>query len=648
MSEADIVVVTDENGSEVLSVSSGYTDLFPPVGREEIGEPFEWIRFVEDEKKGRVENVVKEIRENGLQEQKTVRYPLKDADGITWMETDFCPVFEEEPTNGQAGNRIICLHQILSEEQVQKGGGGVTKAALLNIVENLDEVIFLVDRENEEYLFFNEERYEEIYGGDAEKLSEDMDDYLNYVHPDDREDVENEVAKLISGQRISFEYRVNPDEDYERWVWSQGIPIKNEDGNVIRTTGFVKDITKKKKVEQNLRKSENRLRTITENIDEVIYIANEDWSEMFVNRDRYEEVFGGDYEDLMEDPFDFLNYVHPDDRERVETVLQELQEGIETSVEYRVNPGEDYSRWVWGHGVPVFDDAGNITQYTGFVKDITRRKEMQQQLAESEERFRQLAENIEEVFYLRSVDPPEVIYVSPAYEKIWGDDPEEVYRDPRAWKKRIHPEDRAKVDEEIGSLTEANEYSVEYRIIRDDGEVRWIRNRGFPVQQEGYGQRLAGIAEDVTEFKEVQEELRESEEKFRQLAEHVDLVFWMSSADVQDLIYISPPFEEIWGLPREEVLENPELWIQSVHPEDREVVDFISGETYVEKQPEELAQEYRIVRPDDEIRWIRDRAFPVRNENGEVYRFAGVAEDITELKEKEEQLKEAQDKLDNS
>lgn len=150
----------------------------------------------------------------------------------------------------------------------------------------------------------------------------------------------------------------------------------------------------------------------------------------------------------------------------------------------------------------------------------------------------------------------------------------------------------------------------------------------FGEQLENGKRYFTGIIRDVSERRPV-DALRESEERFRQLADHIHEVFWLSEADTHELIYISPGYAKVWGCPLESLYSAPRSWLDAVHPKDAERI----REAVILKQPRgDYNEEYRIVQPDGSIRWIRDRAFPIKNNDGEVYRIAGVAADITARK----------------
>ena len=148
--------------------------------------------------------------------------------------------------------------------------------------------------------------------------------------------------------------------------------------------------------------------------------------------------------------------------------------------------------------------------------DLTRANE---QIRDNEERFRLIAENIQEVFWLATPDISRIIYLNPAFEKVWGIPVERVYENPALWMNLVHPEDRAALFAAFETHRDG-QYDVEYRIVRPDGEIRNIRDRGFPVCDASRGVAFrTGIAEDVTTRKLIEEALQQSEKKYRTLFE---------------------------------------------------------------------------------------------------------------------------------
>ncbi|MGH6689777.1 MAG: PAS domain-containing sensor histidine kinase [Gemmatimonadales bacterium] len=138
-------------------------------------------------------------------------------------------------------------------------------------------------------------------------------------------------------------------------------------------------------------------------------------------------------------------------------------------------------------------------------QDIADRVRAEQDGAVAEERFRQLAENIEQVFWLTTPERSELLYVSPAYERIFGRSLEFAYRDPQAFLEAVHPDDRPRVRTSLPGLAQGG-WAERYRVVRPDGSVRWVRSRAFPIRnRSGDVYRIAGLTEDITDQKEIED-----------------------------------------------------------------------------------------------------------------------------------------------
>ena len=185
--------------------------------------------------------------------------------------------------------------------------------------------------------------------------------------------------------------------------------------------------------------------------------------------------------------------------------------------------------------------------------EVEQHKATSMHLAEAIDRFEQVINNITEVFWLTDVAKNQMAYISPGYERVWGRKCEELYREPRSWAAAIHPADRDEVFRRAQSDQATGNYDVEYRILRPDGGVRWIRDRAFPVRnKQGEVYRVAGLAEDITERKRTREVLKTQAAILENMAEGVVVI-----DETGVIVQMNPAGERIWGYARGDVFGQP-------------------------------------------------------------------------------------------
>jgi PAS domain S-box-containing protein len=394
------------------------------------------------------------------------------------------------------------------------------------------------------------------------------------------------------------------------------------------------EIARRERVEEDLRRQKEILQTIFDHIPVMINFGDEKYNIELVNRE-WERTLGWTVEELRRENIDIVveNYPDPEYREQVKKFVRNSH-GEWADFKTKVRDGRVIdTTWCMLH----LSDGTNM----GFGQDISLRKRAEEALRDSEERFRQLAENIQDLFWIKTPDFKRVLYLSPTYQSMTGRSPDRRYQDENyhPFLEMIVPEDRDKMRYLMQSAP-AQEFDVEFRIQRPDGSVRWIRDRGFPIRDEsGRIYRIAGIANDITDRKLADDALRDSEERFRQLTENIREVFWLRSPDFKQLLYVSPIYQRVCGK-TPEAIYSAGVDMEIVHPEDRQRVI----EVMRNAAGREFEIEYRIVL-NDGVRWLRDRGFPIRNQDGQVYRIGGVAEDITDRKEAEDRLRASSEQL---
>lgn len=257
----------------------------------------------------------------------------------------------------------------------------------------------------------------------------------------------------------------------------------------------------------------------------------------------------------------------------------------------------------------------------------------------SRSRTRELVERLPVVVF---VDTDELrgttVYISPNVEKVLGHHQSRILEDNELWFRSIHAEDR---DEFWRSWEEAwkrgTPFRAEYRLLRPDGEELWVRESSVLVLSEA-GRRLAwqGVVEDLTPEKRSQEEARESESRYRALVERVPaVVYEMDPDDERRTLYVSPHVEQVLGYSRDEWLDQPDIWIELLHADDREVVLAHHDRHSETGEPWDL--EYRLIASDGRVVWVHDRAILIRRERGGAA-WHGVMIDITAEHDAKEML----------
>ncbi len=265
-----------------------------------------------------------------------------------------------------------------------------------------------------------------------------------------------------------------------------------------------REMSDRRRAENQLGQQKEILQKIFDHIPVMINFVDESGRIKLVNRE-WERVLGWTLDEILSRNLDIFALCYPDPAER-ESVLKFVSSshGVWSDFKTRAKDGRVIeTSWADVH----LSDGTSI----GIGQDITERKRGEEALRESEQRFRQLAKNVRDVFWMSTSDFKRVLYVSPAYESVWGRSRESLYLDSGSLITTIHPEDRQRVADCLAQRPE-REFELEYLIVRPDGSIRWIRDRGFPVRdQTGRVYRFAGIAEDLTERIQMEAALRESQ-----------------------------------------------------------------------------------------------------------------------------------------
>ncbi|MDP4209764.1 MAG: PAS domain-containing protein [Bacteroidota bacterium] len=423
-----------------------------------------------------------------------------------------------------------------NELQITKLQLDSSQIALLKITDLLNNsrdilYIFNYDQSKFEYLTPSAS---ELFGySQEEMLDMERGDILRMIHPEYQKTCQQYWLSLKDFNALhsySLEYKIKPQAGISRWINDSHRLIRDDDGKLIKIIGTIRDITEFKLVEEALDRSRDRFYKAIEATNDGMW----DW-ELNIKKiyfsPRFYSMAGYNTSDFPPSFKEWINLIHPNDLslalERLNLHLQGKSD--QWIIEYRFRTKTGNWMWMLNQG-KIFerDSNGTPLRMVGTHSDISQRKkaeeelqnrnkelqEIYNQLQFNEEKFRQLAENTQDVFWLS--EKKNILYINSAFEKIWGRDHADVYQNPDILSEWIYPEDKHTFSswfpfEKFKNHQPLIEY---YRIVKPDGEIRWLWSRMFPVHNDNNElYRIAGIASDITEQKRTEKALIAAKEK---------------------------------------------------------------------------------------------------------------------------------------
>jgi len=413
------------------------------------------------------------------------------------------------------------------------------------------------------------------------------------------------------------------------------LPLYIQGQNLVMT--IIRDITARKQAEVALRESEARFRALFENAP--VGISMTDLVGRLLQTNRVlQALLGYTAEELR--GREASEIIHPEDRPESARLGMELLAGNRRHYSMNTRLLREDGEIIWGHvTVTLLRDArGEPEYFVGTVIDITAQKQAEEALRESESRYRGLFDASPDAICLMDLDL-NIIMENPRGVKLFAS---EGFPAGTSSMDFVAPEDRLRTRRMFTDLLETGEtQTFEITMRRRDGSrFPSLASLALVRDLAGRPQTIIGITRDITALQQAEAELRQSEHRFRLMAETIQDVFWIATPHIDKTVYVSPGFEYIWGRTSKALYRHPKLYLETVHPEDRERVK--SEIIAARKGNIPWDHEYRINRPDGTVRWIHNRGFPVRDDQGRVILFTGVATDVTEHKALEGQLLQAQ------
>jgi PAS domain S-box-containing protein len=452
--------------------------------------------------------------------------------------------------------------------------------------------------------------------------------WMGVIHPDHRERVRDAwlaAARTEGAYEVEFPLR-RADGEY-RWFLSRGRPVRDEAGNVLSWIGITLDIHERKV-------AEGRFEALTELAPAIVWFGNPDGSLSYLN-DRWYAYTGQTPEQAL--PLGWVEVIHPDDLPGLLEAWEEARtRGVLYDTEARLRRRDGAYRWFLMRAEPLRDENNRIVGWLGSDSDIHDRKATEEALHRAREQLRLAVEAADIGIFDYDLIAGDLGWDA-RLRALFGLPPDApVTYD--TFLAGLHPDDRGWVDEAVrAALDPAGDgtYDIAYRTVGlQDGVERWVAAKGRTLVEHGRPVRFIGTARDITETRRAEQEVRETEERYRLAARATNDAIWDWDL-ASDHIRWNEAVRTLFGYAEDEVGASGAWWKSHIHADDRERVKS-SIYVVIDGGTENWSDEYRFLRADGSYAVVLDRGYVLRDSRGKAVRMIGAMLDITERKKAEE------------
>ncbi|HEY9697616.1 MAG TPA: PAS domain S-box protein [Trichocoleus sp.] len=466
--------------------------------------------------------------------------------------------------------------------------------------------------------------------------------FLNAIHPDDRQRVQNMRPVLEDGQleRHEHEYRTLWPDGTVRWLMARGSAIYDADGNPTSSMGVIFDITERKQAEIALHVKSAELRHVTETAGIGLTRCSRDLRYLSANP-AYAQLAGMTVEEIVDRPI--VEVMGESAFEVIRPYVDRVLQGERVDYEAQVPFAAGGIRDLYIVYTPDKDSHGNIIGWIASVVDISDRKRIEEELRKSEQQLRSAIEVARFSPYEWNPVTGELVWDA-RLKAMWGLAPDaEVNL--AVHNAGLHPEDREYVEQQAAKAIDPNGdgiFEAEFRVIGiEDGVERWISGRGqtfFDAERRPV--YYVGAAQDISDRKRAEAALRESEERFRVLADCAPCLIWLNGAD-GGCEFVNQAYLDFFGKTLEELQGFG--WQVDLHPDDAE--EYVSAYLKAFRERNPFQAKVRVRRADGQYRWLDCYAAPRFSNSGALLGYVGTSFDITDRRQTEEALRESEERL---
>ena len=498
------------------------------------------------------------------------------------------------------------------------------------IIENLTDIIVKIQIDGK--ILYMSPQVEGLCGySPQELLNQKIQDYL---HPDDLEVIRTRVMEVIQegGMQLSAEFRVRHKNGQYLTVLGKIKVIKAEE--ILQLACVITDITEKKEVQRKLNESEEQYRLLAENMEDIVSIFDHKLRLIYINEGQ-QKVSGFTKEEIMNKSG--WDYIHPDDLPRMLELFQKTMKNGTGLAEYRIRRKDNAYVWLETRGHVIIGPDGE-KKLVITSRQVDSRKKLEQKLKESEEMYRLISENANDLIIIENLNlEPDYINRQPLKDLLGYSNEELIRKNSLTY---IHPEDRAHTEAAFQQAIEEGQGSAELRIQHRQGHYLWFEAKGRTFINEQGEKKLIIISRDITQRKQVEARLAESEARYRLITENMKDLITIIDQNM-GINYVNHSIhQKFFG----SLLEKATLKVglEQIHPEDRSTLIQLVDECF--NTNEVKTGTFRIRGAEGHYLWFETTGNTYSDEKGEK-KLLAISRDITERQRLVHEIKKRNEEL---
>ena len=557
-------------------------------------------------------------------------------EGRRWVET------QATPLRGESGEvlSLLSVTRDITERKQMETALREAKRKLDSTINSLSGFVFRCANHPDWPTEYLSEGVRDLLGYPAEEFTSGKRTPASLIEPADRGRMWKEMQTAIEARRpYVTEYRIQNAAGEEKWMWEKGAGVFEGD-TLLALEGFVTDITDRKRAEESLRESEERLRLALG----AAQMGAWSW-DIETHQTTYSAelgpLFGLAVGAGVSSRDTFLNRIHPEDRPRFDATIRCVLEHDEPySIDYRVVWPDHSIHWLASRGQVKRDDAGAPLKVVGVVMDITEREEAAIALRKSEELLAYSQSQAKIGSWQYSFATQTANWSAEMF-RLHGRDLSHGPMTIAEIFDSVHPDDRQSFETAYAdALAKRSGNHLDYRVVRPDGSIFWAASHWEMIFDDmGQFVGLTGTLQDITDRKTAEFALRESDLRLRMAVSAANVGLWDWDLTTNK-VYFSPEWKRQIGYDEHEVSNEFSEWQSRVHPDDLERT-LETVRRYIANPRPNYVTEFRLRHKDGSYRWILTEASLQFGDDGRPVRMLGSHVDITERHQVEARLHES-------